>query len=258
MKKQFLGSLLALSISAMPLLALADGINDYQLRPLNSSYTNSYPSTTPQYSNSNNNSSYNTGYTAQSQQTPLRGNVSTLPKGTTMILKLDQPLSSYSSALGENITATLENDLFVNGNVAIPAGSNVVGQVVEINRAGRMGRHGDLDVRFHQIKTPNGMVVPIQGHIITEDNTGRLKGNSFKVDLAKGIGVAAGGTGIGAVTGVALGGLLGVAGTGAVLGTGVGALAGIGYAVARKGKDVVMQSGTRMSIKVDEDINFNH
>ncbi len=245
MKKQILGCLLALSIGAMPMAAMADGINDYQLRPLNNNYSSTYP---------NNNSAY----TAQSQQIPLRGSVSTLPKGTTMILKLDQPLSSYSNALGENITATLENDLFVNGNRAIPAGSNVVGQVADLHRASRMGRHGELDVRFHSIKTPSGMVVPITGHIVTEDNTGRLKGNSFKMDLAKGIGVAAGGTGLGAVTGVALGGLLGVAGTGALMGTGVGALAGIGYALARKGKDVVMPSGTRMSIKVDEDINFNY
>ncbi len=246
MRNQFLGSLLALTIAAMPLAAFADG----QLQPLNSNYSSSYG-----YQD-NNTYTANAYQAGPSDAMALRGRVSTIPKGTTMIVKLDQPLSSYSSDLGESVGATLESDVFVNDQVAIPAGSEVIGQVTDVSPSGRVGKHGEVDVRFHSIRTPGGTVIPIRGHVVTEDSTGVLKGNSYKMDIAKGIGIAAGSTGVGALAGTAMGGLLGVAGTGAVMGTGVGALVGMGYAIGRKGKDVVIPSGARLSIKVNEEASF--
>jgi hypothetical protein len=251
MRKKLLGSVMAISLTLMPIAALADGVNT-QLQPLNS-YGYGQSNYTANAYNAN-----TTYPTAQQEPMALRGRVSTVPKGTTMIIKLDQPLSSFSSSLGEGIGATLENDVFVNDSIAIPAGSEVLGQVTDVSRSSRLGKHGELDVRFHSVKTPDGTVIPIRGHVITQDNTGILKGNSYKMDIAKGIGIAAGSTGVGALAGTALGGLLGVAGTGAVFGTAVGGLAGISYAIARKGKDVVIPSGARVSIRVDEEVSVNY
>ncbi len=225
----------------------------------NSAYYNT--TSTPNYGTTGyNTTSYgstNTGAYSSYSQTPLRGGVSTIPKGTNIIVKLDQPISSESSRVGDAITATLDNDLLANGTVIVPAGSHVRGQVTSVVPTRHMGRHGEVGVQFFEVKTPNGNTIPVQGHITTEDNTGRLRGDSYKMDIAKGVGTAAAGTGIGAVTGVAVGGLLGVAGTGAAMGTGIGAVAGIGYAMARKGKDVLVPTGTRISIKVDEDTNVS-
>jgi len=223
--------------------SFADGYYG-QFQPLNSGYTN--------------NGSYNYNATSANENIPLRGRISTIPKGTSMLIKLDEPLSSFSTQFGQNVSAKLENDVFMNDTVAIPAGSEVIGQVTNVSPSGRLGKHGEIEIKFHSVKTPDGSMVPIRGHVVTSDDTGILRGNSYSMDVVKGVGIAAGGTGLGAVTGTALGGVLGVAGTGAVLGTGLGAVAGITYAATRKGKDVIIPSGARLSVKMDEDITLNN
>lgn len=273
--KRFLAVTLTLLVgTSLATPALAD---DMSIRPLgyttgnNYSYGNTTGSTTGSTYVANNSSAYGTsgygttynttsyggGYSSYNQtygQTPLRGSVSMIPKGTTMVVKLDQPISSESSKIGDTISATLENDVLgTNGNVLVPAGSHVQGQITGVVPTRHMGRDGEVAVRFYEMRTPEGNTVPIHGHIATKDNSGRLKGDSALMEIAEGVGVAVAGTGIGAVTGTAVGGILGVAGTGAAMGTGIGAIGGIGYALARKGKEVVVPGGTRISIKVDED-----
>ncbi|MEB3206418.1 MAG: hypothetical protein VKK59_03600, partial [Vampirovibrionales bacterium] len=89
---------------------------------------------------------------------------------------------------------------------------------------------------------------PLRAMIATKDDTGILKGNTYAMDIAKGVGITALGTGAGAGMGAAAGGLLGAAGAGALFGLGVGALAGGGYALARKGQDVILPRGARLTL----------
>ncbi|MBX2860625.1 MAG: hypothetical protein KTR14_05290 [Vampirovibrio sp.] len=244
MTKHLVSGMLALSLACLPSVALADGI--VKLSPLSSS--------SPSYSTGD---YYDTSSTYGSESIPLRGRISTIPKGTTLMIKLDQPVSSSASRLGDEITATLDNDLYINESLVLPAGSEVVGQVASVVPPLRGGRHGEIDIRFFNAKTPTGVAVPLQAHVVTQDDTGILKGDTYKMDLAKGIGIAAGGTGVGALFGTALGGILGVAGTGAAFGTAVGGIAGLSYALARKGKDVMIPSNTRLSIAVDHSVSVN-
>jgi hypothetical protein len=193
----------------------------------------------------------NSNYAADSQM-GLRGRVSLIPKGAMMMVRLDQPISSYNSNLGDPITATLENDLFVNDQVAIPAGSIIQGQVSNVAKSGRLGRSGDLDVRFFSARTPDGMVVPLRAHVVTNDDTGVLKGDKPLTTVGKGVGYALGGTAVGTVAGLSAGSLLGSVGTGTLFGLGAGSLFGLGYAVMRQGKDVVLPSGSRLSLMADQ------
>lgn len=252
--QRLMASSVLLALVSTPLLATAEDMTS-QLRPLNPTYTSTttnYSANTTQTPNYYGNTAYSNYYGGYTQPA-LQGQVSTIPNGTTLQVKLNQPVSTSTSRLGETITGTVAHDIVANHQVVVPAGSEVHGQITNIIPSRRMGRHGELTMRFYEIKTANGNTVPIQGFVVTQDNTGRLRGDSYKMDLAKGVGTAAGGTAIGAVTGTAVGGILGVAGTGAVMGTGIGAAAGIGYALARKGKDVLIPGGTRLSVKVDED-----
>jgi hypothetical protein len=234
MKQSLISSFLALSLLAVPSMALADGI--VQLSPLNNSTTSSPSAITG----------------LRDEAVPLRGRISTIPKGTTMMVKLDQPISSFSSNLGDAISATLENDIYANDTVIVPAGSEVLGQVSNVNRAGKLGRHGEIDVRFFSIKTPDGVVVPIRAHVVTKDETGVLKGNSYAMDVFKGVGITAGATGVGAALGVASGSLLGAVTSGVLFGTAMGGIAGASYALMRQGKDVIIPSGARISIVSDQ------
>lgn len=232
MKHSLIASLLLSTLVLSPVTALADGI--VKLSPLSS---------TP-------------GMMMTSDEAiPLRGRISTIPKGTTMMIKLDQPVSSFSSNLGDAISATLENDIYVNDAVVVPAGSEVIGQVTNVNRSGKLGKHGEIDVRFFSIKTPDGVLVPIRAHVVTKDETGVLRGNSYATDIARGVGIAAGSTGVGAVLGVASGSLLGSVSSGVLFGTAMGGVAGISYALMRQGKDVIIPSGARMTIVADQPVS---
>ena len=283
--KTTISAQLALGLLLTPLIALADN-NTIQLKPMqneNTVYnsngvTTSYnsnlpanPATLPSNPSPGQNTpnmnggyglpSYGSNYYAPSNdtQTPtLNGHITSIPKGTMLAIQTDQAISSYSAHLGDPVNATLENDLYLNDSLAVPAGSQIQGQVVNVSNATMLGKHGSIDVRFDNIKLQDGRVIPINAHIVTKDKTGVLKGDTYLVDIAKGVGIAAGTTGAGVLVGTAAGSLLGSVGTGALFGLGVGALGGMGYAMARKGKDVIVPAGSRMSLVIDTPVAVNN
>ncbi len=242
---------LALSMALTPAMALANG--PLQLQPLQDNSYNAYNANNygiPNY----NNSYYGSDYGSMT----LRGRVISIPKGTLLSVHLDTPVNSSGAHIGDPVSGTLENDVFINDAVAIPAGSQVLGQVANVNPAGRLGKHGEIDVRFDSIKLQDGRVVPVHAHIVTKDETGVLKGDTYTMDILKGVGIAGGATGVGTLMGTAAGSLLGSVGTGAVFGLGVGALGGMGYALARKGKEVTVPAGARMSVVIDTPVTINN
>lgn len=258
---------LALGLLLTPAMALADN-NMIQLKPMQKENTvySSNAATNPANSPANNPNggyglpSYGSNYYAPSDDNsaPLKGHITSIPKGTTLAIQTDQAISSYAAHIGDPVNATLENDLYINDSMAVPAGSQVQGQVANVSNASMMGKHGSIDVRFDNIKLQDGRVIPINAHIVTQDKSGVLKGDSYLVDVAKGVGIAAGATGVGTLMGTAAGSLLGSAGTGAMFGLGVGAIGGMGYAMARKGKDVIVPAGSRMSVLIDAPITVNN
>lgn len=190
---------------------------------------------------------------------PLRGRVSTVPQGTLMMIRLDQPVNSSTAKMGEVVTATVESPIFVNDTVAIPAGSQIIGHVASVDAPGHVGKHGSLDIRFDAIKAGdyNSNPIPIRAHIDNGAKDGVLKGDTYTKDVIKGVGIAGAGAGVGTLAGLSAGSLIGSAGAGAVFGLGVGALGGIGYAMLRKGKDVQIPSGSRMSVTLDQPVTVN-
>ena len=260
-------SLMALSISSLMLLAAPAAFADsiVKLSPMADaygSYTSTYtPNTNTQLANNSD------GYT-YGDRIPLRGRVTSIPAGTSMMVHLTGPIHSYTSHVGDPVSAVLENDIaYAGGGVAIPRGSEVMGQVVFAEPSGRMGKSGSVDIHFNSIKTPDGTMVPFRGHINTSDQSGVLSGKASRNyrdyniprRFVKGVGEAVTGTAIGATSGVALGGLLSAVsvGTGAVLGTAAGGAAGIGYALWHKGKDVIVPAGSRFQVLVDQELSVN-
>ena len=284
--KTLISAQLALGLLLAPAIALADN-NTIQLKPMqpeNNVYSNtskqkpgtlnSFPASSdldngyglPSYGNTYyapaNNASMNANNTLSNSTgngaNTLNGHITAIPKGTLLSIQTDQAISSYAAHIGDPINATLENDLYINDSLAVPAGSQIQGQVVTVSNASMMGKHGEIDVRFDDVKLQDGRVIPINAHIVTHDKSGILRGDTYMVDVAKGVGIAAGATGAGALVGTAAGSLLGSVGTGAVFGLGVGALGGMGYAMARKGKDVIVPAGSRMSLVIDTPVTVNN
>lgn len=187
----------------------------------------------------------------------LRGHLSTIPKGTIMMVRVDHPISSYSSKVGDPVTATVEADVYMDNQIAIPMGSQIEGSVTGVVPAGHLSKHGELEIQFHTIRTTYGTFLPVRAHVVTADETGIIKGDSEQAQVLKTLGTAVGTTAAGTVMGTAAGSLLGSVGGGATFGVAAGALVGIGYAIVREGKQVVVPSGARMSVVLDQPIASN-
>lgn len=242
-------------------------------------YSYSYPTTTmnpyssgasatgsttaePSYGYSSNAANYTTNpygaVTTSSYTDPVyKTGISTVPKGTIILSRLDSPISSYSSNVGDPISATVETDIYNGPELIIPAGSSVLGNVTGSDKAGFVGKPGKLSMQFTVIRRPDGSTVPFQGHVVTEDSTGVFKGDTNQSRIISTAVPAVGGAAAGTLLGTATGSLLGATGAGAGFGLAVGSIAGIGYALVRKGKQVTIPSGARLSIMVDQSAGMN-
>lgn len=244
--KQMMAATLTVAALNLPLLALADGFGNSGLQL-----------TTPDASTSTY-STYGTTSNSYGQDNmSLRGRVSTIPKGTILMVKLDHPISTASNKIGDPITGTVEADVYLDNQIAVPAGSSVEGSIVDLESAGRVSKPGKIMAQFSLLKTPTGVTIPLKAHVITEDNSGMLKGNSAQNQVLSTAGNALGVTAAGTLAGTALGGLMGAVGSGALFGVAAGGAAGIGYAVLKQGKQVTIPAGGRISIQLDQPAGIN-
>ena len=159
-----------------------------------------------------------------------KSGLSVLGGGEIINIRLNESISSQTLSVGEPITATVESPLVKNGQIILPSGSELSGNVLAVRPARRVGQHGELDIRFYTATAPNGQRTSLNAVVVTKSGDATMKGDTYRMDVAKGLGIAVGGTAAGAVAGTAVGGLLSVAGTGAAVGTAIGGAAGVGYA----------------------------
>lgn len=202
---------------------------------------------------SNPSSSYSSKpvYTAQptyQSTNVLKGQVSTIPANTSVSLTLDQPLSTVVNKAGEIFVAKIDSPIVQNGVEIIPAGSDAIGQITYLKPAGRGGQHAAMDIKFTNIKLPNGQRIPIMGKLETVDKSGILKGGSLKNQIVTEVATGALSTAGGTLAGLGVGSLMGAPGGGAALGVTTGGILGIGYMFTRKGKEVNVPVGSKMVI----------
>lgn len=159
----------------------------------------------------------------------------TVPAGTVVRVRLQDRLDSGETPQGHRFTMTVASPVSVDGEVAIPSGSEVVGSVTAVESAGRPNKGGRLEVTTEQIR--------VRGEDVPLDATIRFEGDdSIREDL-KEIGI---GGGVGAVVGGLLEG-----GKGAI----IGGIAGAGGTfLATKGEQVELDPGTELVIELDDAI----
>jgi len=156
-----------------------------------------------------------------------------VPAGTELSIRLDQALSSQTAAVEDIVQAELLRAVRVNGEVAIPAGSEIRGIVRHSQAAQRLQRPGRLELDFDALYVENTRVdlrtsvVALQDENATRERTEKA--------------------GIGAVLGGVIGGLL-KGRTGAV----IGVLAGGGAVVAQRGEDVELPEGTVLKVRLEK------
>ncbi len=188
----------------------------------------------------------------------LKGSVVTVPAGESFPAVVTTPISSAYLIQGQNVTIALGSDFHYNGNLIAPAGSSVVGQVLEVSKAKHGSMNGKLLLRFTRIITPYGAQIPISAVIKTTDNTGCLVGGT-KVDVVKDYGKDVTiGAGAGALAGVIISPLAGGSvGKGTALATAVGAGGGLAKSLWDKGNDVEIPANARIDLVLTQPITVN-
>ncbi len=166
--------------------------------------------------------------------------VLTLPAGTWITIRLDQPLSSDHNQAGDAFTGTLMHPLVVNGLVVAHRGQTIGGRVAEAQKAGRVKGTSKLGLEVTEVRFADGQQLPVKTEWVR-----RAGDTSVGRDVGAVGATAGGGAAVGAL---AAGGI----------GAGVGALAGaaaatIGVLVTR-GKPAVVTPETVLTFRLAQPV----
>ena len=260
MRKELLSIAIFAFIISTPCLSFAADLVpqtpavQYAPAETNYGYQTQYPlpSTTYQHQGY-----HNIGYQTNTNE-QLQGNVIMVPANTAFMASAMTPLSSQTARLGDSVTFYLGSDFYYGNNLIAPAGSKINGMVLLAKKGGLANRSGKIQVKFTNIVTPTGQMIPVSARIQTLDGTGVLKAGTAKdaaVEYAKDTGI---GAATGAVLGTAMGALSGGSvGKGAIYGTAVGGGMGLIKTVFEKGGNVEIPQNAQMNIVIDQPITVS-
>lgn len=182
---------------------------------------------------------------AQAKQTRRPASKPLVPAGTQLRVRLNDTLSSKESRARDRFTATVVNpSRYEEGKVT--------GHIRSIRKSGRVKGRTTMSLAFDSIRLPGGRTGPMRGEVLrvydsdsakNVDEEGRVQsGGRGKQTLKR--------SGIGAVAGAVIGGIAG-GGKGAAIGMIVGGAAGAGSIAVEGSKELKIESGTEMLIRVN-------
>lgn len=174
-----------------------------------------------------------------------------VPAGTPINVSLNQTMSSEFTQVGETFTAGLAGPIYAGSSIIAPPGSQVQGQVVAVEPAGRTGKPGYMDMRLIAIITPDGRRIPLSATI--DQNSFKLGAEGGRTShFAKHTAVGAGAGALSGLIGASISG--GKKGKAAAIGTGIGAGTGILAGAFRRGQEFVIRNGTVLPFRLDQAI----
>jgi hypothetical protein len=175
--------------------------------------------------------------------------------GQVIRVRMNQTITSETARVGDQFTTQVVVPVYASGIEVIPAGSEIVGRVVTVNRASRKSKAGTIGVHFVSLRQPTGITRAINGDLtdvaannVTADNEGEVSGRSA---MKRNVVFIGGGAATGALIGAIAGGGKG-AGIGAVVGGGLGAAG----AVFSKGHEAVVKSGIEFGVVLNQTLSL--
>ncbi len=156
-----------------------------------------------------------------------KSTVLNLPVGTTLSVRISEHLNSEKVNLGDTFHGVLASAVVVNGKKLVPKGADAIGEVVQVERSGRLSNPGELHLALRSVHFA-GRTYSLATKVVVIRGESHTKSNLEKIG---------GGTAAGALIGAFAGG-----GKGAAIGAGVGAAAGTGAAAATGKKSADVES----------------
>jgi hypothetical protein len=105
------------------------------------------------------------------------------PTGSVVHARLETALSSATAKMGDPVEALITEPLVVSDHLILPEGSVIKGSVVQVARARRLGRNGQLRILFHQVAPPNGIDQRVETNL---EGVAVAKGEHLKLDAEGG------------------------------------------------------------------------
>lgn len=155
-------------------------------------------------------------------------------------LEIETTVTSENARVEDPVVARVTRDVKVGNRVAIPAGSRADGEVVVVDRGGRLKDRARLGIRFTSIVLADGTRVPIATETIYREGDAPSRESAAKI-------------GGGAIGGAIIGGILG-GGKGAAIGGAIGAGAGTGAVMAGGRNAATLPAGTPVTVRVEEPV----
>ena len=181
------------------------------------------------------------GQQDQNQPTPAPLNI---PAGTELRIRLGSAVSTKNGRVGDKFKATVVSPSTYESAI-------VEGHIASLNKSGKISGTTEVGLSFDNVTFPDGRSVGIDGELVKVyesesvkrvDEEGRIETASRTRDTqVRG--------GIGAAAGAILGGIVG-GGKGALIGVLIGGAAGVGTVYVDGNKDLILDAGTEMVIRV--------
>jgi hypothetical protein len=159
----------------------------------------------------------------------------TLPAGTSLALDLQSAVASDTSNVEDAVRASLRQALTVDGVDVLPAGTELVGTVTDVERSGRVKGRARVAYRFTSLDHA-GDRYDIATAPIAHEAEATKKEDATKIAI---------GAGAGAALGAILGG-----GDGAAKGAAIGGAGGTGAVLATRGKEVRLGPGANVTTRL--------
>lgn len=178
-----------------------------------------------------------------------------VPSGTHIPLVLHNAISTRSARPGDPVYFETLFPVAVNGQIVIPAGSYVSGEITEAKRAGRVKGRAELMIKLTTMILPNSYIVNLNaspsgagtGGGESVNNEGKVVGDTDKgSDVGTVVKTTSVGAGIGAIAGRSAGG--------AGIGAGIGAAAGLGAVLLSRGPEAELPRGSTLEAVIDRPI----
>ncbi|HZT00518.1 MAG TPA: BON domain-containing protein [Terriglobales bacterium] len=163
----------------------------------------------------------------------------TIPAGTSLAVRLVDTIDSEKNQPGETFRATLNSPLSVDGEIAIPAGYDVEGHMVDVKSAGKFAGQSVVVLQLDRISV-GGKSYSIQTDEYKRQGSSRGKNTAAKV-------------GAGAAIGAIIGGIAG-GGKGAGIGAAAGGGLGGGVQAATKGQQIKLPTETVLNFTLQNPV----
>ncbi len=174
---------------------------------------------------------------------------SPVPAGTTLMVRLDTTLATFSNRVGDPFQAKVTQAVVVNGNTLIPVGATVEGRVTKVNEPRRISGKPTIGILPEAVILPSGeryyldatlVDTNIKGTDVSAEGQFKGTGHDRRDTLEVGGGTAGG---------MLVGGLIG-GGPGILIGGAVGATSTTVHWLA-KHRSATLPAGTELTLELN-------